>query len=133
MARKAWILVNVMLVCLLNGCASSVPVASDLIPEYRGVAVNVIGPGLFQVVVEMTNARDGADVSDYAACAAAQFALDQGFGFARHIKSEIFQDNDVWRGDAIYTLSQTLPEGLKTLDAEVLAADCVDRGIVAIP
>jgi hypothetical protein len=116
----------------LLGCAQTVPEAVDLVPSYYGVAVAVLGPDLFQIDVTMRNAAEKTDVAAYAECAAARLALTQGYGFARHVRSTIVQDGDTWRGDAIYTLSATLPPGIKTLDAEVISADCIEKGIPAV-
>jgi hypothetical protein len=80
----------------------------------------------------MTGARDNADVEAYGRCAAAQYALIRGFGFARHVRTTVAQNNGVWRGDAVYTISAALPRGIKTIDAEVTVRDCGDQGIPTI-
>ena len=77
----------------------------------------------------MSGARDKEDVNSYAACAAAQYTLIRGYGFARHLRTNIVEEGGVWSGDAIYTISPALPRGLKTIDAEVVAADCAENGI----
>ena len=116
----------------LAACAPEVPVASDFIPEYKGVAIAALGEDLFEIKVEMTNAQSTDDVSDYADCAAAQFAIKQGYGFARHVRTNVAQEGSIWRGDAVYTLSPTLPRGIKTIDAEVVAANCAEKGIPTV-
>ena len=65
----------------------------------------------------------------YAECAAAQYALIRGYGFARHLRTNVDEEGGIWRGDAVYTISSALPRGLKTIDAEVVAADCAENGI----
>jgi hypothetical protein len=82
--------------------------------------------------VEMTGARDNKDVDAYAACAAAQYALIRGFGFARHLRTNVEKQGGVWRGDAVYTISAALPMGLKTIDAEVTVRDCGAQGIPTV-
>jgi hypothetical protein len=77
----------------------------------------------------MERAQSGADVEDYAECAAAQYTLIRGYGFARHIKTDVAQVNGIWQGQAVYTISPALPDGLRTLDAEVVAASCAENGI----
>jgi hypothetical protein len=80
----------------------------------------------------MKGARDKADVDAYARCAAAQYALIRGYGFARHVRTNVDQTGGVWRGDAIYTISASLPAGLKTIDAEVTVRDCGAQGIPTV-
>jgi len=80
----------------------------------------------------MTGARDGEDVAAFARCAAAQYALIRGFGFARHVRTNVAQEAGKWRGDAVYTISAALPRGLKTIDAEVTVRDCGAQGIPTI-
>ena len=80
----------------------------------------------------MTGARDERDVAGYAECAAAQYALIRGFGFARHLRTTIDFQGGVWRGDAVYTISSALPRGLKTIDAEVIVSSCEDNGIPTV-
>ena len=80
----------------------------------------------------MTGARDVTDVEAYARCAAAQYALIRGFGFARHVRTNVARDGEIWRGDAVYTISAALPEGLRTIDAEVVVRDCGAQGIPTV-
>ena len=77
----------------------------------------------------MAGARDAGEVERYAECAAAQYALIRGFGFARHLRTNVVQEGGIWRGDAVYTISPALPDGVKKIDAEVVAADCAENGI----
>ena len=44
-------------------------------------------------------------------------------------------DNEggVWHADAVYSVTAALPEGLVTIDAEITAEDCADRGIPTGP
>jgi hypothetical protein len=80
----------------------------------------------------MKGARNRDDVSDYARCAAAQYALIRGYGFARHLRTNIAETGGTWRADAIYTISASLPLGLRTIDAEVTVRDCGDQGIPTV-
>jgi len=100
-------------------------------PDYAGIETRLLDGDLVNFLVEMRGARDRADVSRYAECAAAQYTLIRGYGFARHLRTNVTDggESGLWRGDAIYTISPDLPEGLKTLDAEVVAADCAENGI----
>ena len=58
-----------------------------------------------------------------------QYGLIRGYGFARHVRTLVTEEGGKWRGDAIYTISAALPRGLKTIDAEVTAANCAENGI----
>jgi len=41
----------------------------------------------------------------------------------------VVEEGGIWRGDAVYTISPALPDGVLKLDAEVVAADCAENGI----
>ena len=113
-------------------CAPPVPVASDFIPDYKGIETKALDKDLVQINVAMTNALTRGDVADYAECAAAQYTLPRGYGFARHLRTNVTQEGGAWRGDAVYTISPSLPRGIKTIDAEVVAANCAERGIPTV-
>lgn len=117
----------------LSGCASA-PMATeeDYSPGYRGIETILLDGDLVNFRVAMTGARDVLDVEAYARCAAAQYALIRGFGFARHVRTNVAQDGEIWRGDAVYTISAALPEGLRTIDAEVVVRDCGAQGIPTV-
>ncbi len=101
-------------------------------PVYRGIETRLLDRDLVEFVVEMKGARGVADVDDYARCAAAQYALIRGYGFARHVRTRIAQEAGVWRADAVYTVSPALPKGSKTIDAEVTVDDCSRRDIPTV-
>jgi len=42
------------------------------------------------------------------------------------------QQGSVWTGNAVYVISDALPQGLRTIDAEVTVAACEDNGIPTI-
>ncbi len=113
----------------LAGCEAGGKAAMPFAPEYRGVATDLLDGDLVNFHVSMTGARGSADVARYAECAAAQYALIRGYGFARHVRTNIADEGGIWRADAVYTISPALPRGLKTIDAEVVAADCAENGI----
>jgi hypothetical protein len=100
--------------------------------DYRGVETALLDEDLVNFRVAMTGARGRADVDAYARCAAAQYALIRGFGFARHVRTRIGQSGAVWYGDAVYVISPALPQGLRTLDAEVVVRDCGAQGIPTV-
>ena len=114
----------------LGGCQATDAVdAAPFEPEYRGIETGLLDGDLVNFRVEMTGARDNEDVATYARCAAAQYTLIRGYGFARHLRTSVTETGGIWRGDAIYTISPDLPDGLKTIDAEVVAANCAENGI----
>lgn len=101
-------------------------------PDYRGIQTRLLEGDLVQFGVVMAGARSEADVEDYAECAAAQYTLIRGYGFARHLRTNVYEEGGVWAGDAVYTISPSLPRGARTIDAEVVAANCVENGIPTV-
>jgi len=116
----------------LAACAPQTPTAEDFIPEYKGVETVLLDGDLVQFNVAMTKARAAENVSAYAECAAAQYTLIRGYGFARHVRTNVAIEAGVWRADAVYTISPSLPKGLKTIDAEVVTQNCLDSGIPTV-
>ena len=101
-------------------------------PSYQGIETILLDGELVNFRVAMTGARDNADVEAYGRCAAAQYALIRGFGFARHVRTAVAKTGEIWRGDAVYVISAALPMGLKTIDAEVTVRDCGSLGIPTV-
>ncbi len=119
---------------LLFGCAAQggSGVQSAYSPQYRGIETLLLDGDLVNFRVEMQGARNKEDVAAYARCAAAQYALIRGFGFARHVRTNVDKAGGTWRGDAVYTISAALPNGFKTIDAEVTVRDCGAQGIPTV-
>jgi hypothetical protein len=101
-------------------------------PEYLGVETRKMDGELVNFLVAMRGARNRDDVADYARCAAAQYSLIRGYGFARHLRTTVYRETGIWRADAVYTISPGLPDGLRSVDAEVTVADCAERGIPTV-
>lgn len=101
-------------------------------PRYLGVETRLLEGDLVQFDVSMTGASDGKDAAAYAECAAAQYALIRGYGFARHLRTNVEEKGGVWSADAVYTISPSLPRGLKTIDAEVTVENCAENGIPTV-
>ncbi len=99
---------------------------------YRGVETRLLDGDLVNFDVSMSGTENKNDVADYAQCAAAQYALIRGFGFARHVRTNVAYEGGIWRADAVYTISSALPEGLRTIDAEVEVARCRDNKIPTV-
>lgn len=118
---------------VLLGCASAPQVGQgSFSPRYNGIETILLDGDLVNFRVEMTGARNNEDVAAYGRCAAAQYALIRGFGFARHVRTNVDNQGGTWRGDAVYTISAALPKGLKTIDAEVTVRDCGAQGIPTV-
>ena len=118
---------------VLAGCEQPAPVAQGRFnPAYDGIETLLLDGDLVNFRVTMRGARDAEDVAAYARCAAAQYALIRGFGFARHLRTNVAETGGNWRGDAVYTISAALPRGVKTIDAEVTVSDCVEQGIPTV-
>ena len=115
----------------LGACTPAVEVTEDRGREavYEGVQVILLDEGLVSFSVAMLGAKDEAEVEAYGRCAAAQYALDKGFGFARQVRTIVTKDGQEWYGDAVYLVSSALPEGLRTVDAEVAVTECEELGI----
>ncbi|WP_298257139.1 hypothetical protein [uncultured Litoreibacter sp.] len=108
------------------------PTQDYFAPEYLGIETRRLDDDIVSFLVRMKGARTNADVADYGKCAAAQYALIRGFGFARHVRTNVQEEGGLWAGDAVYTISAALPDGLQTIDAEVVVAECAETGIPTV-
>jgi len=115
-----------------SGCSEASPEVSRAAPLYEGVETRLMDGDLVNFRVAMRGAESGDDVTRYAECAAAQYALIRDYGFARHLRTNVTQQGGVWRGDAVYTISAQLPRGLRTIDAEVVVSQCAENGIPTV-
>lgn len=117
----------------LAACTGDAPKKpGEYSPDYKGIETILLDDGIVDFRVRMTGARNNEDIAAYARCAAAQYALIRGFGFTRHVRTNVAFQGGVWRADAVYTISSTLPQGLRTLDAEVTVQDCAAQGIPTV-
>lgn len=124
-----------VIVLALSGCTPDAGATRNAAPalfEYLGVETRLLDEDLVNVRVEMRGAEGREDVTDYAECAAAQYTLIRGYGFARHVRTNVQEEAGLWRADAVYTVSPALPRGLQTMDAEVVVADCAELGIPTV-
>ena len=118
---------------LVAACVpEEVPQVEVFRPVYLGVDTALLEGDLVRFRVDMRGARDGQDVQEYADCAAAQYALIRGFGFARHVRTNLSEEGGIQRGDAVYTVSPAIPGGIRTIDAEVTLAECRMQGIPTV-
>ena len=105
------------------------------LPSYLGVQTLRLDAELVSFRVALRDAAPGQGaeaVSDYGRCAAAQYSLIRGHAFARHVRTNVAEEAGIWRADAVYTISPSLPRGMRTIDAEVTVADCRERGIPTV-
>lgn len=101
-------------------------------PGYLGVETHLLKDDLVRVDVSMERVSSPKQLEDYARCAAAQYAQIRGYGFARHLRTNMQEEGGVWQADAVYTISPALPRGLRTIDAEIVVADCAENGIPTV-
>lgn len=117
----------------LAACADGAQVGQGALPPaWLGIETRLLDRDLVNFRVAVRHAESQRQVEDYAACAAAQFALIRGHGFARHVRTRIAQDGAVTRADAVYTTSASLPRGVALIDAETIVRDCGARGIPTV-
>jgi hypothetical protein len=118
----------------LSACAAETGTAArgPANPEYLGIETVLLDRDMVNFRVAMTGARAPADVEAYGRCAAAQYALIRGYGFARHVRTQVDRQAETWRGDAVYLISAALPRGTRTIDAEVTVSDCGEQGIPTV-
>ena len=115
----------------LAGCEPGPQGTADA-PRYEGVETRLLDGDLVNFRVAMSGDASTESVTRYAECAAAQYALIRGYGFARHVRTNVGEGAGRWTADAVYTISAALPAGLKTIDAEVTVADCRLSGIPTV-
>ena len=117
--------------CAPEGQEVSKPTAADV--EYIKVDTRLMSPELVNMVVTMRNPRTPVDVIAYVECAAAQYTLIRGFGFAGRVKMDVAEEKGgVWAGNAIYTLSNAHPGGRHTIDAEITVEDCNSNNVPTV-
>jgi len=127
-----WLAIGGLVACAETGDGEAEADPQPFDPVYSGIETRLLEGDLVGFLVQMRGARDKGDVSDYAECAAAQYALIRGYGFARHVRTNVEETGGLWRGDAVYTISAGLPQGLNTIDAEVTVANCTETGIPTV-
>lgn len=124
---------------VLAGCGDAMAVDDEEmalgVPEnavYHGVQTRLLETDMVNFLVTMQGARGAGDVIAYTRCAAAQYAVIRGYGFARHVRTNVAEQGGIWQADAVYTVSPALPRGFRTIDAEVTVADCTEQGIPTV-
>ena len=119
----------VMAALTLAACQNTAPVTQEPV-RYYGVQTRLLDNDLVQFHVTLSGTKSSEQVARCTECAAAQYTLIRGFGFARHVRTtRIGQQADRLSVDAVYTISRSLPQGTKTIDAEVVADACARDNI----
>ncbi|SDN39191.1 hypothetical protein SAMN05216196_101389 [Lutimaribacter pacificus] len=135
---RAAVVISPLAGAVLAGCVASegeggaMRLAAPDGAVYDGVETRLLDGELVNFIVAMRGARGPGDVTAYAECAAAQYTLIRGYGFARHVRTTVDETNGAWAGDAVYTISPALPRGTRTIDAEVVVAACRENGIPTV-
>ncbi|MEM6482274.1 MAG: hypothetical protein AAF681_10545, partial [Pseudomonadota bacterium] len=90
----------VLLLNLLIGCATQDTAEEEVLfePEYQSIETHLLGNDLVAFDLTMVGARDPGDVRQYGDCAAAQYALIRGYGYARHLRTTTERSGDTWQG-----------------------------------
>ncbi len=101
-------------------------------PEYRGIDTRLLADDMVSFLLELRGARGAADIDDYAGCAAAQYALIRGYGYARHVRTNTNEMNGLTRADAVYVISREQPRGLDVIPAEARVRECSGSGIPTV-
>ncbi|MEO1454600.1 MAG: hypothetical protein AAFV31_12305 [Pseudomonadota bacterium] len=121
----------VALVCgtvATGACAPTEPAVEGPV-TYEGGMATLLTDDLLQVMVEMGGPVTRVDLRTYTDCAAADAAVFKGLSFARHVRTTVYEEAGLARADAVYTVSTTLPAGMKTIDAATQAETCRELGI----
>jgi hypothetical protein len=105
--------------------------APDL--DYREADVTLMGGDLVRVQVALKGATEQEQIDSYARCIVVGYAMKNNAGFARHVRTVTDKEGGVWHADAVYSVTAALPEGLVTIDAEMIADDCESQGIPTGP
>lgn len=132
MGKPFQIAITGLALASLSACETTELESDYFAPDYLGIETRKLDDDIVSFLVRMKGARTNADVADYGKCAAAQYALIRGFGFARHVRTNVQERGGIWAADAVYTISAALPEGLQTIDAEVAVEECAENGIPTV-
>jgi len=100
--------------------------------DYLGSETRLLDDDIVQFSVKMNGAKRIADVAEYAECVAAQYTLIRGYGFARHVRTTVEENDGRWQGDAFYVVSDALPRGKRQIDAEVVVAACNENEVPTV-
>lgn len=115
----------------LAACATSEP-AGPALGFFDGVQIDRLDEELINVRARIGGVGNDADAIRYAECAAARYTLVKSNRFARHVRTTVEETETGLQADAVFLISAELPSGSRTLDAEVIMADCEQSGIPTV-
>lgn len=99
---------------------------------YLGSETRLLDGELVNFKVRMEGNLTKTLLYKYAECVAAQYTLVRGYAFARHVRTNVHNEGRNWSADAVYTISATIPRGLRTIEADVIVAACEEQGIPTV-
>lgn len=118
----------------LSGCVSETGATEPAVAKaatekqaakigYEGIETILLDDDLVNFRLAMTGGTP-EDLEAYARCAVARYAQIRGYGYARHIRTNVVHDSNRWNGDAVFMISAELPRGLKLIKAGETLAEC---------
>jgi hypothetical protein len=116
---------------VLVACAAP-PTAEDLVPDYLGVETVALVDDLVQVNVAMSKVLSAKDLQDYAECGLSEYASARDYGYARHLRTNVYKEGGAFAADAVYTLSSSVPDGLAIIDTAAVLAECRAKRIPTV-
>lgn len=127
--------VYLLLVLAFSACAAppaenATRAAAD--GDHLGIDTRLLDDDLVSFQVRMRGAARVGDLDIYTRCAAAQYALIRGYNFTRHIRTNTRKEGGVWQADAVYTISQEFPPGLRSINAEDMVDACKANGVPTV-
>lgn len=105
---------------------------APLPPEYLGVQTMMIDDDLVTFRIAMRNAAGPEDVDAYTECAAAQYALIRGVGYAQRVRTNVERRGTTAVADAIYMISAERPLGETVIEAAPKVDDCKTQSIPTV-
>jgi hypothetical protein len=94
-----------------------------VVKSYDGIQTILLDNDLVSFRLGITGGRV-EDLEAYARCAVAQYAQIRGYGYARHIRTNVVRNMNRWNGDAVFMISADLPRGIKVITAGETLAEC---------
>ncbi|MEM9522376.1 MAG: hypothetical protein AAF982_00015 [Pseudomonadota bacterium] len=129
--RSAYLLLTLALsACAAPSAEKATRAAADR--AHLGIDTRLLDDDLVSFQVRMRGTARVDDLDVYARCAAAQYALIRGYDFTRHIRTNTRKEGGVWQADAVYTISQEFPPGLRSINAEDMVDACKANGVPTV-
>jgi hypothetical protein len=119
-------------IAAMAGCGGETGAERVPVPVYLGHETILLADDLVNIRADAAVAGGGEAARAFSECLAAGYAVERGFGFARHVSTTLSEEGGVWRADAVYTISPAIPAGLRTIDAETKVAACAENGIPTV-